>query len=503
MNTLNNRSVWRRLGAPLTAAMLLASAGIAGAATESASAPEVKSTSETVSVQNITVKDGENLVEVRVIDGEVFIKVNGEQRPTRKLSGDWEKLPITVEGRDKPIATIIRDGKNDRVVVMAGTAERKDIEKAKKNIELRERELAEAKKGVARWNVEVEGLEDLEIEGYRVLEELGEDFFFPAMEELQLELESELGPEALREIELMFGEAARGFPGVAEFRLEGQPKSMIGITMSIESTPDGEVVIIEDVMDGMPASKAGLRSGDRIVEIEKIGLGTEENIRKVTREFEPGQTVKLRVLREGEEVEKTLELAPYKANVFGRIGTAGEAAPRQRFFTIERDAQELAELDAMTERLEAQIAEKRAAIENLAQQMANSGNPEEIAAKIQEVARQLEAQVRKLSEQQIQQRVQRAMVDRLRAQDGSGVIVGRLGDGERPRVFTIPGAPTPPSPPAAPGFRSAPGAEAIAPDPRTVRRIESLEQRLDRLEQSNQRIEEMLQALMRQMSQPG
>ena len=194
--------------------------------------------------------------------------------------------------------------------------------------------------------------------------------------------------------------------------------------------------------------------------------------------------MKLRVLREGEEVEKTLELAPYKANVFGRIGQAGEAPTGQRFFTFERDARELAELDAMTERLEAQISEKRAAIEELARRMANSDNAEEIAGKIQDVARQLEAQVRMLSEQQIRQRVQRDMVDRLRAQDGSGVIVGRLGEGERPRVFTIPGAPTPPSPPAAPGFRSAPGAAAIAPDPRIVRRIESLEQRLDRLEQS-------------------
>lgn len=503
MNTPRNRSVWRRLGAPLTAAMLLATAGIAGGATESVSAPEVKSTSETVSVQNITVKDGENLVEVRVIDGEVFIKVNGEQRPTRKLSGDWEKLPITVEGRDKPIATIIRDGKNDRVVVMAGSADRKNIEEVKKGIELRERELAEAKKGIARWNVELDGLEDIDIKGYRALEELGEEFFFPAMEELRLELESEIGPEAMREIELLLSEAGREFPSVATLRLEGQPKSMIGITMSIESTPDGEVVIIEDVMDGMPASKAGLRSGDRIVEIVEIGPGTEENIRKVTRQFEPGQTVKLRVLREGDEVEKTLELAPYKTNVFGRIGQAGEAPSGQRFFTFERDARELAELNAMTERLEAQIAEKRAVIEELAQQMANSDNAEEIAAKIQEVARQLEAQVRTLSEQQIRQRVQRDMAERLRAQDGGAVIIGRGGDGDRPRVFTIPGAPTPPSPPAVPGLRGGPGAETIAPDPKTVRRIESLEQRLDRLEQSNQRIEEMLQALMRQMSQPG
>ena len=277
---------------------------------------------------------------------------------------------------------------------------------------------------------------------------------------------------------------------------------MIGITMAVETTEDGEVVIVEEIMDGMPASKAGLRAGDRIVEIKTIGLGTEENIRKVTREFEPGQTVKLRVLRGEEVIEKELELAPYRTSLTGRFATSPEAAGGQRFFTFEPDARELAELSAMRERLEAQVAEKRVLIEELAKQMTDAGNAEMIANQIQDLARELEESVRQLGAQEMRQRIQRESLNSLRAESGGAVIIGRGGQGQRPLVLTVPSAPTPPTPPA--GAQTLPGIPvppAVAAETRT--RIDSLEQRLDRLESSTQRIEEMLMVLMRQMAERG
>lgn len=498
MNNPRKRLIWRRLGGPLTAAVLLASAGVAGAATAEAE-PELKSTTETVSVQNITVTDGENRVEVRVIDGEVFVKVNGERRPSFKLAGDWEKFPITIDGKAEPIATVIRDGKNDRVVVMAGSTDGEDVkqikQKIKLDIEAQQREIERLGEEIG-WGVEIDA------EGLRALEGLGNEFFFPEVEGVEIDVQGFIGPEAMREIELLIGEATGGFPAIVRTLPANQPKSMIGITMAVETMPEGEVVIIEDVMDGMPASKAGLRAGDRIVEIKSVGLGTEENIRRVTREFEPGQKVKLRVLRGEEVIETELELAPYRTNLIGRLATTEEAVAGQRFFTFERDARDFAELGAMRERLEAQVAEKRVLIEELAKQMADAENAEAIATRIQSVARELEESVRRLGEEEMRQRVQREAFNSLRAESGGAVIIGRGGEGQRPLVLTVPSAPTPPTPPA--GAQSLPGIPAPpAVNVETRTRIDSLEQRLDRLESSTQRIEEMLMVLMRQMAERG
>jgi len=462
-----------------TVASVLALSGLAAAQT--ASDPQVRSSTETLSVQTTTLKDGANTVEVRVVGGEVFVKVNGEQRPTRSLDGDWSKFEIRSKDGESTIATVLKDSKSRGVLVLSGSPTAEEI--------TRHRQTFESPSFPARTlrpGMEV----DLDIdvpEEYRAL----------LRGLAQIDLGDGFAVDRLRDIELAFGNDQRPlpFPGLGG---SAQPKSMIGITMQIEATEDGERVIVEDVMEGLPAERAGLKAGDRIIEIESIGAADEEAIRRMTREFEPGRKVVLRILRDGEEVERVIELAPYRSSVFGTMGLAGGGSG-QRFFTFEQDAQQLAEITAMTERLQAEVAERRAEIERLAVEMAESADPERIAEELREAARALEESVRQMSEQRMRDNVERGIVERLRTEDGGGVIVGRAQRGQRPLMLTFPGQPTAPAAPSRPGEVT----ERPAPDGRTTERIDSLEQRLDRLEESNQRIEEMLQALMNQLAERG
>ncbi len=471
----------------LAASSLLACSGLAVAQQSPSAKPaSVQTKTEAVSVQTTTLSDGKNIVEVRVVDGQVFVKVNGEQRPTRSLDGDWAKFEVRSKDGEAVIATVLKNDKSNGVIVHSGSPSDEEIREYRAILTDTEDD------DISVWVERFGGLSETDFPGGQDMESLMEGFS-------SFEFGDEMSVELLREIERSMGNS--GFPMTIRLDPSTQPKSMIGITMNLERNEDGEFVIVEEVMEGLPAANAGLRSGDRIIEIEQIGKADEANIRRITREFEPGQEVTLRIIRDGDEIEKVITLAPYRNNIFGTIAPQGFGG--QRFFAIEPDAQRLAELRGAAERLEAEIAVRREQIEAIAQKMASTDNPEELAAKLRESALQLEQSIRRLSEQRAREGVERGMLEHLRAEDGGGVIVGRTQRGDRPLVLTIPGVPLPPSPPAVPGLRGAPEAEAMAPNPETQRRIDSLEQRLDRLEESNQRIERMLEALMAQMAQRG
>ncbi len=465
-----------------TVASVLALSGIATAQTTDA--PQVRSSTETVSVQTTTLKDGTNTVEVRVVDGQVFVKVNGEQRPTRSLDGDWAKFEIRAKDGESTIATVLKDSKSRGVLVLSGSPTPEEIARHRRTFESPSFPARTLRPGV-----EV----DLDID-------IPEEYRTLLRGLARVDLGEGLAADRLRELELSFGDDQRplritGLSGAA------QPKSMIGITMNIEATQDGERVIVEEVMEGLPAAQAGLQAGDRIIEIESIGSADEQAVRRLTREFEPGSKVVLRILRDGEEMEKVIELAPYRSNVFGTIGR-GEGGIGQRFFTFEQDAQRLAEIRSITERLQAEITERRAEIERLAMRLQDSDEPERIAEQLRDAAQAMEESVRRLSEQRLRQNIDRGMADMLQWEGGGGVIVGRGAEGRGPLVFTIPQAPTPPAPPAA-GEPSQPVSPPSPQAGRAEQRIDALEQRLDRLEESNRRIEEMLQALMRDLGPRG
>ena len=85
-------------------------------------------------------------------------------------------------------------------------------------------------------------------------------------------------------------------------------KPWLGVFLSEES----EGVTITGVKDGSPAAKAGLKEGDRFVEIDGKKIDDAEDIRHAIRTLEPGDTVEVVVERDGRQktVHPVLAEAP-------------------------------------------------------------------------------------------------------------------------------------------------------------------------------------------------
>ncbi|TVQ63115.1 MAG: PDZ domain-containing protein [Phycisphaerales bacterium] len=89
------------------------------------------------------------------------------------------------------------------------------------------------------------------------------------------------------------------------------PRPMIGVSMSAPDealaaqlglAPDAGV-LIRDVTPGMPAEKAGLRRFDIVTHVNGVEPVNEETLRRAVRESAAGDTITLRVLRQGRSVD--------------------------------------------------------------------------------------------------------------------------------------------------------------------------------------------------------
>lgn len=110
------------------------------------------------------------------------------------------------------------------------------------------------------------------------------------------------------------------------------PKVMLGINQSevtealryqLGLGEGGKAILVERVIPGLPAEKAGLKSFDVIVSIEGSDGATSETLRERLIEKKPGETLKLVVISKGERKPVEIRLAPYDA---GRLGM-GVRAP--------------------------------------------------------------------------------------------------------------------------------------------------------------------------------
>jgi membrane-associated protease RseP (regulator of RpoE activity) len=82
------------------------------------------------------------------------------------------------------------------------------------------------------------------------------------------------------------------------------PRVMLGIRM--DESEDGAVVLA-DVVENLPAAKAGLRAGDELVSIDGKAIEKPSDVRDAIKEKNPGDKVAIVVRRDGEE--KTFEVA--------------------------------------------------------------------------------------------------------------------------------------------------------------------------------------------------
>jgi serine protease Do len=88
-------------------------------------------------------------------------------------------------------------------------------------------------------------------------------------------------------------------------RLEGAGSS-IGVTVRDQTGDAG--VLIESVREGTPATKAGLQTGDVVVEFDGERTRSARQFTRLVRETAPGRSVKMTVMRDGSR--RTLDITP-------------------------------------------------------------------------------------------------------------------------------------------------------------------------------------------------
>ena len=112
---------------------------------------------------------------------------------------------------------------------------------------------------------------------------------------------------------------------VIEARVE-RPKVMLGINLSepgdamrkqLKLGKDQQVILVEKVIEGLPAQRAGLEDYDVILSIDGSDDANPERLTKVLREKSPGDTLKLVVLRGGEKKEIAAKLDAYDPDRLG------------------------------------------------------------------------------------------------------------------------------------------------------------------------------------------
>lgn len=167
-----------------------------------------------------------------------------------------------------------------------------------------------------------------------------------------------------------------GEPGATAFAMAGKPRVMLGITMS--PNEDGSGVVIDRVVEGLPADKAGLKAGDILLGIDTCVIGKQGDVRTVLNERNPGEVATLKIERDGkpQELKLTLEaIEPHKlatASAWTRFPSTSEEHDEKYFdearARIDRAIQELKAAqrvgsEELRERMIAGLEKSRQALE--------------------------------------------------------------------------------------------------------------------------------------------
>ena len=144
--------------------------------------------------------------------------------------------------------------------------------------------------------------------------------------------------------------------------------------------PDGRGVVVDDVLEDGPAADAGIEAGDVIVAIDDVEVADRGELHETLSETEAGQTVTVRLVRDGKTHEFAVELGESRraadiARSLERFLPTDPHAPRPPRFPrhglppdvererLEHEREELAELRD-------QLAELKDELQKLRQELA-------------------------------------------------------------------------------------------------------------------------------------
>lgn len=267
------------------------------------------------------------------------------------------------------------------------------------------------------------------------------------------------------------------------------PPVMLGVTLeplseesdvTIDLEHEDGATVIRRVFKGLPADKAGLHEMDVIIEIDGSAEAGPDALRKMLAEKQPGQKLKLKVVREGQPKDIVVDLAPYDAEKIGAPRVWGWNSGGDSFFTDE-GRQRLEELQKTL----ADSAKEMAQLQQML--MSKSGkDAEQFSRQMAELATKMSAQSAELARRSAELSapdVARFFSDR----EGQGGRAFGFGGGMPLKFRTNPDGsqaiivtPEPPDPPEAP---AAPDAAEAPSD-----RLDALNARLDRLERLLQKL---------------
>lgn len=289
-----------------------------------------------------------------------------------------------------------------------------------------------------------------------------------------------------------------------------RPPVMLGVTLSEVDEASAEAAnvsepekatIINRVFKGLPADKAGLRDKDIIIQINGATNAAPDALREVLSTMRPGDTLNLKIVRDGVTNDIAVELSPYDPERMGAPrayawARGGDFFSDESLKRMEELRAEIAHSADTIRSLGARVAKNAGAdaeaVESISKQMA------ELASKIGAQSAELARLSAEISATDIEQWIPRRAPG---AQTGGGAsgfggprALRFFNDNGAPRAVIVdPDAPTPPTPPTPPSSATSP----VSPTPsaQTDDRIRQIDRRIERLEKLLERmIEERTRA---------
>jgi len=175
------------------------------------------------------------------------------------------------------------------------------------------------------------------------------------------------GPDGEKKIIFEGFDSSRGYLGIVPESVDSDQAEELGLD------DDRGVLVTELIADG-PAEAAGLREGDVIVAIDDEAIDDGEELHEFLGDTEPGQTVAVRVWREGRERTIDVELAEAPgalklADIYAPgdrtqpMFYSGTIAPQAELEDLERERKEVQEMREELEKLKAELQELREQLE--------------------------------------------------------------------------------------------------------------------------------------------
>jgi serine protease Do len=103
------------------------------------------------------------------------------------------------------------------------------------------------------------------------------------------------------------GRVVRGYLGTTVQKITPEIANSLGLK-------ENGGALVADVVQGSPAEKAGIKTGDIIVEFDRKAIKDSSDLPPVVARITPGMTVQLKVMREGKQVSLPITVGELQDN---------------------------------------------------------------------------------------------------------------------------------------------------------------------------------------------